>query len=121
MVRLTRLTLQMLAFLVPAAQWATCTHAQQGPSSEALIVTKERASESATGDNLLRSDAWRPWQAGYEIEQGVFACNNGEDHQIQRGASQTVILNQQVPAPLMAAVWSRAEGVTGSADGLRSP
>ncbi|MBN2474220.1 MAG: hypothetical protein JXB62_06415 [Pirellulales bacterium] len=69
-----------------------------------------------TGENLLRPDAWRPWQAGFEREDGLFVCDNGSDATVQRGAGQTVELNQTRPEPIVAAVWSLAEGVTGSPD-----
>ena len=65
------------------------------------------------GENLLDPDAWRPWQKGYESEDGVFVCDNASDALVQRGASQTVALNQTRPEPIIATAWSKAEGVGG--------
>lgn len=67
-----------------------------------------------TGENLLRPDAWRPWQAGFVRDGEMFVCDNGDQLQVQRGASQTVILNQTCPEPIVATAWSKAEGVTGT-------
>ncbi len=66
--------------------------------------------------NLLRADAWHPWEEGFATEGGILVCANGEDTRVQRGAGQTVVLNQTRPNPIVATAWSRAEGVTGSAN-----
>ncbi|HUU89870.1 MAG TPA: hypothetical protein VM238_01530, partial [Phycisphaerae bacterium] len=68
------------------------------------------------GENLLKADAWRPWQEGFTREGDRFVCDNGTDRSVQRGASQTVVLNQTAPEPIVATCWSKAEGVGGSAD-----
>lgn len=65
------------------------------------------------GENLLKADDWRAWQAGFVRRGDVFVCDNGQDGQVQRGASQTVILNQVKPEPIVATVQSKAEGVGG--------
>ena len=69
-----------------------------------------------TGQNLLRADAWDPWQKGFTREGALFVCDNGADAAVQRGASQTVELNQASPEPIMASAWSKAEGVGGGPD-----
>ncbi|MFH1924101.1 MAG: hypothetical protein ABIP48_29965 [Planctomycetota bacterium] len=72
-----------------------------------------------TNENLLEPDAWRPWQKGFERQgeaAGVFACDNGDDGNAQRGASQTVVLDQTRPEPIVAVAWSKAERVSGSPD-----
>ena len=54
---------------------------------------------------------------GFEREDDVFVCDNGKDGPgAGRGASQTVVLNQTRPEPIVAVAWSKAEGVTGSPD-----
>ena len=68
------------------------------------------------GENLLKPDAWRPWQTGFQRRAGVLVCDNGDDAEAQRGASQTITLNQKEPEPIVAVAWSKAEGVTGSPD-----
>ena len=58
----------------------------------------------------------RGWQSGFAREDGVFVCDNGADAQAQRGVSQTVVLNQEKPEPIIATAWSKAEGVGGARD-----
>jgi len=79
-------------------------------------VVKKLLGKEKTGPNLLQPDRWRPWQLGFDRKGDVFICDNGQDTQAQRGVSQTVILNQKQPEPLLAVAWSKAEGVTGSPD-----
>jgi hypothetical protein len=66
------------------------------------------------GKNLLKQNAWRPWQKGFERQGNIFICDNGDDAQAQRGVSQTVVLNQTKPEPIIASAWSKAESVGGS-------
>jgi len=66
------------------------------------------------GENLLKPDAWRPWQEGFQRQADLFICDNASDAQVQRGASQTVTLNQTRPEPIIAVAFSKAEGVGGS-------
>jgi hypothetical protein len=68
------------------------------------------------GENLLKADAWYPFEKGFQPDGASFVCDNGADTKARRGASQTVELRQERPAPIVATAWSRAEGVTGSAD-----
>jgi hypothetical protein len=68
------------------------------------------------GENLLKADAWRPYDRGFARDGETFVCDNHADDKARRGASQTVVLNQAVPAPIIATAWSKAEGVGGGAD-----
>ncbi|MBM4089276.1 MAG: hypothetical protein FJ276_07585 [Planctomycetes bacterium] len=87
----------------------------EGSATDGAVVKRViRVEES--GENLLKPDGWQPWQAGFAREGSVLACDNGTDAAAQRGASQTVTLNQRVAEPIVATVSSRAEGVTGSPD-----
>jgi len=71
----------------------------------------------AAGGNLLKADAWRPYEKGFDRPKGEeFACDNGADSSVRRGVMQTVVLNQKEPRPIIAAAWSRADGVGGSRD-----
>ena len=79
-------------------------------------VAKSVLETDQAGENLLKPDAWRPWQAGFERRGEWFVCDNAADAEVQRGASQTVVLNQTVPEPIVARAESKAEGVTGSPD-----
>ena len=84
-----------------------------GSPTGAAVVKK--IFEAPTGArNLLRDDAWRPWQKGFRREGDVFVCDNGSDGKVQRGISQTVELNQTRPEPIVAVAWSKAEAVGGS-------
>jgi hypothetical protein len=69
----------------------------------------------------LKSGAWRPWKIGFERRKSAqqregFVCDNGAFAKVQRGASQTVVLDEKSPAPIAAAVWSKAEKVGGVPD-----
>jgi len=79
-------------------------------------VAKRVLAAPASGENLLRGEAWRPWQAGFVRDAETFVCDNGGERQAQRGAGQTVILNQARPEPIVATAWSKAEKVTGTPD-----
>jgi len=65
------------------------------------------------GENLLDPGAWRPWQKGFDKQGSIFFCDNASDALVQRGVSQTVVLDQARAEPIVAAAWSRAEGVGG--------
>jgi hypothetical protein len=89
-------------------------------NADGNIVKKVIDSHDA-GENLLKQNAWRPWQKGFstgrltvERQGNIFICDNGDDAQAQRGISQTVVLNQTKPEPIVATAWSRAEAVAGS-------
>jgi len=77
------------------------------------VVLKKVLDIDDAGENLLKSDRWRPWQEGFVRGGNVFVCDNGADARVQRGASQTVTLNQSSPEPIVAVAWSKAEAVTG--------
>lgn len=81
-------------------------------TSEGLVVKRVLDAEDA-GENLLDSNSWRPWGEGFTRDEGVFLCDNGSDAQIQRGVSQTVVLDQTQPEPIVASAWSQAEGIGG--------
>lgn len=83
--------------------------------SDDLIVRKLIGGEEA-GRNLLRDEAWGPSDAGFGIEDGAFACDNGESGEARRGVYQTVLLEQAEPKPIVARAWSKAQGVGGSRD-----
>ena len=77
-------------------------------------VVKRVLDQRSGGESLLQPDAWRPWGEGFQRDGDIFVCDNGADSQVQRGASQTVVLDQAQPAPLVATAWSKAESVGGS-------
>lgn len=79
-------------------------------------VVKAVLKATGAGQNLLKPDGWRAWALGFEFHEGEFACDNAGETTAQRGASQSLTLNQQQAEPIVASVWSKAEGVTGSAD-----
>jgi len=85
-------------------------------SAGAEEVAKRVVRMEDAGENLLRADAWRPWQQGFEVRAGEFVCANGPNENAQRGVSQSVVLNQTRPDPIVATVASRAEEVTGAPD-----
>ena len=96
---------------LPAGLWA----AETTEVPDGMVVKAVLKAEGA-GENLLKSEGWRPWSLGCERRDGEFVCDNGGEATAQRGISQSITLNQQQPEPIVASVWSKAEGVTGSAD-----
>jgi hypothetical protein len=68
-----------------------------------------------TGENLLKADAWQPYERGFNRQGEVFVCDNTGDAAVRRGVHQSVVLNQAAPAPLIATAWSKAENVGGEA------
>ena len=85
------------------------------------VVVKKVLDIGDAGENLLKPGVWGPWEKGFERQAPagqaeVFVCDNGGDAQAQRGVSQTVTLNQTQPEPIVAAAWSKAEGVGGGRD-----
>jgi len=64
--------------------------------------------------NLLQKDRFRPHGSGFQFEDGIYVCDNGEAANVTRGILQTVTLNQTRPEPIVAEAWSRAENVSGA-------
>ena len=81
-----------------------------GTAAEPRVVMEP---VEADGENLLKPDAWRPYEKGFTRDGETFVCDNGADSGARRGVSQTVVLNQKEPRPIVATCWSRAEGVGG--------
>jgi hypothetical protein len=79
-------------------------------------IIKQSLTTTSAGENLLKADAWRGWQTGFAREGDTFVCDNGAEATAQRGASQSVTLNQKVAAPVVAEAWSKVENVGGSRD-----
>ncbi|MFH1717668.1 MAG: hypothetical protein ABIF19_09980 [Planctomycetota bacterium] len=99
--------------LVPAVCLVLMSLQPAHAGSDGAAVKKVLADDK-TGGNLLKPDAWRPWGEGFERQGTVFVCDNAADARVQRGVSQTVVLNQTRPEPIVATACSKAEGVTGS-------
>jgi len=85
-------------------------HAADGAVIKAVLDTAQ------TGDNLLKAEAWSPYEQGFERQGQTFFCDNSADAKSQRGAAQSVVLNQVRPEPIVASAWSRAEDVGGGPD-----
>ena len=68
--------------------------------------------------NLLKENGWQSYQSAFPFRRDgeAFVCDNGADSKAGRGVSQTVVLNQSAPQPILASVWSKAEGVGGQQD-----
>ncbi len=79
-------------------------------------VVKEVPKLSAVGENLLKPDRWSAYERGFSRDGATFVCDNGSETSARRGAYQAVVLNQTRPAPIVASAWSKADGVTGTAD-----
>ena len=79
-------------------------------------VVKAVLTASQGAKNLLTAAAWSGYKSGFVVQDGVWVCDNGNDVNAKRGVTQTVVLNQTAPQPIVASVWSRASGVTGGRD-----
>ena len=86
------------------------------PASSAEIVIAKRVIGASQSANLLASHGWKPCEKGFEVREGAFVCDNGHDATAQRGLVQYVVLNQTRPEPFLAAAWSKAADVSGSAN-----
>jgi hypothetical protein len=95
------------------ARTATDAKRREDAVPDGTAVKKVLATDE-TGGNLLRPDAWKAWDKGFEQRGDVFVCDNDANARAQRGVSQTVALNQTKPEPIVATAWSKAEGVAGS-------
>jgi len=109
---------RMAEYAAPALLVLGCVVMAQGRLSSPRdgMVVKRVLDVDRVGPNLLKADTWRPWGRGYEQVADLFVCDNGSDGKVQRGVSQTVVLNQSRPEPILATAWSRAEGVGGGRD-----
>lgn len=109
-----------LGFLIFSAlvaqSWGWCLDGVSGAAGRDGEIVKKALKLDDAGANLVQADAWRPWQSGFVREGDTFVCDNGADARAQRGASQTVVLNQEKPEPIVATAWSKAEGVGGTRD-----
>ncbi|MHB0957440.1 MAG: hypothetical protein ACYC0X_25455 [Pirellulaceae bacterium] len=97
--------------VVTLALWVTSSLLAE----EGAVVKRVVRSEEG-GPQLLRPEAWQPWQQGFTREGPILVCDNGTDVQVERGASQTISLDQTRPEPVVATAQSRAEQVTGAPD-----
>ncbi len=108
-----------LFFLAMVLQPISTSPAKTTPVSSAPVdgtAIRRVLDLNQSGENLLKTNAWVGWQEGFERQNGMFLCDNGADARVQRGVSQTVVLNQERPEPLVATAWSRAEDVGGTRD-----
>ena len=86
------------------------------PKTAEATIAKRVLGMGQAGENLLRPGGWRPYEKGFQREGDWFVCDNGTDARLRCGVSQSVMLNQARPAPIIASCWSRAKEVGGSAD-----
>ncbi|MBP7052670.1 MAG: hypothetical protein KBE65_16795 [Phycisphaerae bacterium] len=108
-----------VSLIVGAAAWTPFALADlraSVPDARDGSVVKKVLKFDQSGENLLQPGAWRPYEKGFVREGDLFLCDNGADTRVQRGVSQTVVLNQTTPEPILAVAWSRAEGVGGARD-----
>ncbi len=84
-----------------------------GPDGQVLKVVLGKEN---LGADLVGPDRWRAYELGFARDGEAFVCDNGADAKARRGVSQTVVLNQSTPEPIVAIASSKAEGVTGSPD-----
>ncbi|WP_165249744.1 hypothetical protein [Paludisphaera soli] len=103
-------TLGAVTFPLPAAGPARAEGPADGTVAKAVVRNGDG------GPNRLDPEKWMPWESGFVREGDAFVCDNAASTRARRGASQRVVLDQRAPAPIVASVWSQAEGVSGGAD-----
>ncbi len=106
---------KMVGTAHPTGGWEETTLASGGATYDGMVLKKVIDARDA-GENLLKADAWRPYGQGFSQRDGIFNCDNGDNAKVQRGASQTVVLNQTRPEPIVATAWSKAQNVGSSRD-----
>ena len=104
------------ASVVGVVVWGAASGARAEAASRDGAVVKAVLDPQAGNENLLVPSRWRPFEKGFDPSGEAFICDNGTDREARRGASQTVELNHKAPRPIVASVWSKAEGVTGTPD-----
>lgn len=102
--------------IIMTTSWVLSAYAGETSVARDGRVLKRALKLDQSGEDLLKADAWRGWQSGFAREKDTFVCDNGADARAQRGVSQTVVLNQEKPEPIIATAWSKAEGVGGTRD-----
>ncbi len=98
-------------------------------SAEGIVVKKALNSGAAAGRMVLQNAGldevvgnafadWAPWSAGYVVDDrvahtGKFSARcDSNDMTTEHGMTNTVVLNQTKPVPLVAECWSRAKNVS---------
>ena len=97
--------------------------------AEAIVVKQSLSGTSAAQRQVMVNGGmeeraakglanWEPWDAGYTVDDAVAhggktsARCDSNDPKVQHGLTNTVVLNQQKPAPIVAEAWSRAQDVS---------
>lgn len=114
---MTRLPFFCVALLLVAA-WSVVGFSAESKGTDAAegAVVKEVPKLSGVGENLLKPNKWSAYERGFSRDGKIFVCDNGSDTSARRGVHQSVVLNQTRPEPIVASAWSKAEGVSGTAD-----
>ncbi len=55
------------------------TFLAEAGGAESPVVAKTVLGPGQAKENLLRSDAWKPYEKGFEREDACFVCDNGMD------------------------------------------
>ncbi|MDR0706223.1 MAG: hypothetical protein LBF88_14715 [Planctomycetaceae bacterium] len=84
------------------------------PIISAQTVVKKVVRFEQMNENLLQPDRFQPYEKGFEKQDEVFVCDNGNDNTAQRGVMYRIDLNQEQPLPIYAEAWSKAENVDSS-------
>ena len=101
--------------LIAALLFAACGLAANARENADGAVIKYILDGRHTGTNILKASAWQPYETGFAQTNDVFVCDNGTAAG-RRGVWQHVELNQKAPQPIVASVWSQAQGVSGGRD-----
>jgi hypothetical protein len=101
---------------LPAVALLTCLASAAFAAVPDGSAAKKVLGPGQLGENLLRPDAWRNYEKGFQPSGDALLCDSGADASARRGAAQNVVLNQTRPLPIVAVASSKAEGVSGTPD-----
>jgi len=90
----------------------------QPPTPEEATV-EALIEQGKLSENLLKPDRWGvrgDSKLPFDRQGELFVGDNGTDTSLRRSALQQVLLNQASAEPIVATLWSKAEGVSGKAD-----
>ena len=62
------------------------------------------------GGESAPSERLAAFEKGFRREGPALVCDNGSQADAKRGVTQSVVLNQTRPEPIVAVAWSKAEG-----------
>jgi len=115
-----RIAAVTLAIALTVAAYAEAVVVKRALDADALTTANSlpNASLEEIADGL--AVGWGPWAAGYVVDDQISRTGDRSARcslpvaDVERGMTCEFQLNQEKPLPIVATVWSRSEGVSGS-------